>query len=49
MAALKTELKADISALRADLVDRMQSGERRMYATAFGVGGLLFAALKLVP
>ena len=30
-------------------MDRMQSGERRMYAAVFGVGGLLFAALKLVP
>ena len=50
--ATKTDLadvKADISALRVELVDRMQSGERRMYAAAFGVGGLLFAALKLVP
>ena len=43
------ELKGDISALRVELVDRMQSGERRMYAAVFGVGGLLFAALKLVP
>ena len=41
--------KADLAALRAELVDRMQSGERRMYAAVFGVGGLLFAALKLVP
>ena len=41
--------KADLAALRADLVDRMQSGERRMYAAVFGVGGLLFAALKLIP
>ncbi len=41
--------KADLAALRADLVDRMLSTERRMYAAVFGVGGLLFAALKLVP
>ena len=41
--------KADLADLKADLVDRMQSGERRMYAAVFGVGGLLFAALKLVP
>ena len=50
--ATKTDmavLKADIAALKAELVDRMQSGERRMYAAALGVGGLLFAALKLVP
>ena len=49
LADAKAELKGDIAGLRAELVDRMQSGERRMYATAFGVGGLLFAALKLVP
>ncbi len=49
LADLKVELKGDISALRVELVDRMQSSERRMYAAVFGVGGLLFAALKLVP
>ena len=49
LAELKVELKGDISTLRVELVDRMQSGERRMYAAVFGVGGLLFAALKLVP
>ncbi len=49
LADVKTELKADSASLRAELVDRMQSGERRMYAAVFGVGGLLFAALKLVP
>ncbi|MDE0057662.1 MAG: hypothetical protein OXI22_03185 [Defluviicoccus sp.] len=41
--------KADLAELKVDLVDRMQSGERRMYAAVFGVGGLLFAALKLFP
>ena len=41
--------KSDLATLRAELMDRMQSGERRMYAAVFGVGGLLFAALKLVP
>ena len=49
LADVKAELKADSASLRAELVDRMQSGERRMYAAVFGVGGLLFAALKLVP
>ena len=49
LADVKAELKADSASLRAKLVDRMQSGERRMYAAVFGVGGLLFAALKLVP
>lgn len=49
LADVKAELKADSALLRAELVDRMQSGERRMYAAVFGVGGLLFAALKLVP
>ena len=49
LADVKAELKGDIAGLRAELVDRMQSGERRMYAAVFGVGGLLFAALKLVP
>ncbi len=49
LADVKGELKADISSLRVELVDRIQSGERRMYAAVFGVGGLLFAALKLVP
>ncbi len=42
-------LKVDMAALKAELLDRMQSGERRMYAAVFGVGGLLFAALRLVP
>lgn len=41
--------KTDLAMLKAELVDRMQSTERRMYAAVFGVGGLLFAALKLVP
>ena len=49
LAGVKAELKADMAALKADLLDRLQSGERRMYAAVFGVGGLLFAALKLVP
>ncbi len=49
LAELKVELKADSAALKVELLDRMQSGERRMYAAVFGVGGLLFAALKLVP
>ena len=49
LADLKVEFKGDISTLRVELVDRIQSGERRMYAAVFGVGGLLFAALKLVP
>ena len=53
IAALKAEfegnLESGLAGLRAELVDRMQSTERRMYAAVFGVGGLLFAALKLVP
>ena len=56
LGGVKAELKADVAVLktdladvRAELVDRIQSGERRMYAAVFGVGGLLFAALKLVP
>ena len=49
LAAFRTEFKSELAGLRAELVDRMQSGERRMYAAVFGVGGLLFAALKLVP
>ncbi|MCY4547813.1 MAG: hypothetical protein OXC28_05545 [Defluviicoccus sp.] len=49
MAALRVEIKGDISGLRVEFVDRIQSGERRMHAAVFGVGGLLFAALKLVP
>lgn len=48
-ADLEGNLESGLAALRADLVDRMQSGGRRMYAAVFGVGGLLFAALKLVP
>ena len=43
------KLESGLATLRAELVDRMQSTERRMYAAVFGVGGLLFAALKLVP
>ena len=42
-------LESGLAGLRTELVDRMQSGERRIYAAVFGVGGLLFAALKLVP
>ena len=53
IAALKAEFEGNfesgLAGLRAELVDRMQSTERRMYAAVFGVGGLLFAALKLVP
>ena len=49
LAGVKAELKADMATLKTELVDRMQSGERRMYAAVFGVGGLLFAALKLFP
>ena len=48
-ADLEGSLESGLAGLRAELVDRMQSGERRMYAAVFGVGGLLFAALKLVP
>ena len=53
IAALKAELEGNLESglagLRTELVDRMQTTERRMYAAVFGVGGLLFAALKLVP
>ena len=53
LAVLKTDfegkLESGLATLRAEFMDRMQSGERRMYAAVFGVGGLLFAALKLVP
>ena len=53
LSALRTEVKSDLESglagLRVELLDRMQSTERRMYAAVFGVGGLLFAALKLVP
>ena len=49
IAALRAELQGEIAGLRTELLDRMQSGERRMYTAVFGVGGLLFAALKLVP
>ena len=45
----KSDLESGLAGLRVELLDRIQSTERRMYATVFGVGGLLFAALKLVP
>ena len=48
-ADLEGNLESGLAGLKAELVDRMQSTERRMYAAVFGVGGLLFAALKLVP
>ena len=49
IAALRAELQGEIAALRTEFVDRVQSTERRIYAAVFGAGGLLFAALKLVP
>ena len=52
LAVLKADfegkLESGLATLRAELVDRMQSTERRLYAAVFGAGGLLFAALKLV-
>ena len=41
--------KADLAALRKNLVDRIQTSERRACAAVFAVAGLLFAALKLIP
>lgn len=41
--------KVDLSALRADLLERIQASERRTYAAVFAAAGLLFAALKLNP
>ena len=53
LAVLKADfegkLESGLATLRAEIVDRLQSTERRMYAAVFGVGGLLFAALRLVP
>ena len=53
LAVLKADfegkLESGLATLRAEFMDRLQSTERRMYAAVFGVGGLLFAALKLVP
>ena len=53
LAVLKADfegkLESGLATLRAEFMDRLQSTERRMYAAFFGVGGLLFAALKLVP
>ena len=43
------DFKAEIAALKADVVAALEARERRFYAALLASHGLLFVALKLVP
>ena len=49
LSALEAHTDAGLSALKAELVDRIRATERRTYAAVFAAAGVPFAALKLIP
>lgn len=40
--------KTELAELKTDLIDRMQAGERRLYAAVLVAAGLVVAVLKLI-